>query len=207
MAEQSGFRRDVGLSMAVMIGIGAMMGPGVFALPSGARVDRAAWSHGVPGDGASHAVYGPHLQRSRRRDAHSRRRGFPVGRGTIQGVEDRALLGRATSSLIPVAKDVACLAGARLDDRPLDPRPADQALDAPPVERTSTITCSECGQETEVEMPTGGYQFFWKCRACQAVLRAEEGDCCVFCSYGAGALPSGAEAERSVLLGRTVKVR
>jgi amino acid transporter len=34
MAEQSGFKRDVGLFMAVMIGIGAMMGPGVFALPS-----------------------------------------------------------------------------------------------------------------------------------------------------------------------------
>ena len=34
MAEQSGFERNVGLFMAVMIGIGAMMGPGVFALPS-----------------------------------------------------------------------------------------------------------------------------------------------------------------------------
>ncbi len=34
MAEQSGFRRDVGLFLAVMIGIGAMMGPGIFALPS-----------------------------------------------------------------------------------------------------------------------------------------------------------------------------
>ncbi|MFW6083738.1 MAG: amino acid permease [Gemmatimonadota bacterium] len=32
--EQTGFRRDVGLFMAVMIGIGAMMGPGIFALPS-----------------------------------------------------------------------------------------------------------------------------------------------------------------------------
>ncbi|WP_103026912.1 amino acid permease [Salinibacter altiplanensis] len=34
MAEQAGFERNVGLFMAVMIGIGAMMGPGVFALPS-----------------------------------------------------------------------------------------------------------------------------------------------------------------------------
>jgi len=34
MAEQSGFKRDIGLFMAVMIGIGAMMGPGIFALPS-----------------------------------------------------------------------------------------------------------------------------------------------------------------------------
>ena len=34
VAGQTGFRRDVGLFMAVMIGIGAMMGPGIFALPS-----------------------------------------------------------------------------------------------------------------------------------------------------------------------------
>lgn len=34
MAEQPGFKRNIGLFMAVMIGIGAMMGPGVFALPS-----------------------------------------------------------------------------------------------------------------------------------------------------------------------------
>jgi len=34
MTEQSGFKRNIGLFMAVMIGIGAMMGPGVFALPS-----------------------------------------------------------------------------------------------------------------------------------------------------------------------------
>ncbi|MDX1420779.1 MAG: amino acid permease [Rubricoccaceae bacterium] len=34
MAKQAGFERNVGLFMAVMIGIGAMMGPGIFALPS-----------------------------------------------------------------------------------------------------------------------------------------------------------------------------
>ena len=34
MADQAGFRRNIGLLMAVMIGIGAMMGPGIFALPS-----------------------------------------------------------------------------------------------------------------------------------------------------------------------------
>lgn len=61
--------------------------------------------------------------------------------------------------------------------------------DVPPVERTSTITCPECGQETEVEMPTDSCQYFWECRACQTVLRAEEGDCCVFCSYGTVACP------------------
>ncbi len=33
MAEQVAFKRNIGLFMAVMIGIGAMMGPGIFALP------------------------------------------------------------------------------------------------------------------------------------------------------------------------------
>lgn len=33
MAESVSFRRNIGLFMAVMIGIGAMMGPGIFALP------------------------------------------------------------------------------------------------------------------------------------------------------------------------------
>ncbi len=33
MSEPVGFKRNVGLFMAVMIGIGAMMGPGIFALP------------------------------------------------------------------------------------------------------------------------------------------------------------------------------
>jgi len=31
--EQIGFKRNIGLFLAVMIGIGAMMGPGIFALP------------------------------------------------------------------------------------------------------------------------------------------------------------------------------
>lgn len=34
MSDQVGFKRNIGLFMAVMIGIGAMMGPGIFALPS-----------------------------------------------------------------------------------------------------------------------------------------------------------------------------
>ncbi|MDH3845478.1 MAG: amino acid permease, partial [Myxococcales bacterium] len=33
MSERVEFKREIGLFMAVMIGIGAMMGPGIFALP------------------------------------------------------------------------------------------------------------------------------------------------------------------------------
>lgn len=33
MSQKVGFKRNIGLFMAVMIGIGAMLGPGIFALP------------------------------------------------------------------------------------------------------------------------------------------------------------------------------
>ena len=52
------------------------------------------------------------------------------------------------------------------------------------IERTSTLTCPECGTATEAKMPTESCQFFWDCPACGTVLRPKPGDCCVFCSYG-----------------------
>lgn len=57
------------------------------------------------------------------------------------------------------------------------------------VERISTLTCPHCSAETEVEMPADGCQFFWDCPACGSVVRPEEGDCCVFCSYGTVSCP------------------
>ncbi len=49
---------------------------------------------------------------------------------------------------------------------------------------TSTITCPACGEKTTAEMPENACQFFWSCPACETTLRPQEGDCCVFCSYG-----------------------
>lgn len=43
--------------------------------------------------------------------------------------------------------------------------------------------------KTEAEMPTEQCQFFWDCPHCETVLRPEEGDCCVFCSYGSVPCP------------------
>lgn len=54
---------------------------------------------------------------------------------------------------------------------------------------TSTVTCPECGAQTEVEMPRDGCQFFWECPKCGSLLRPEKGDCCVFCSYGSVPCP------------------
>ncbi|PEN05247.1 hypothetical protein CRI93_13515 [Longimonas halophila] len=54
---------------------------------------------------------------------------------------------------------------------------------------TSIITCPTCDMKTEAEMPTEQCQFFWDCPHCETVLRPEEGDCCVFCSYGSVPCP------------------
>ncbi|WP_288933046.1 MULTISPECIES: GDCCVxC domain-containing (seleno)protein [unclassified Allomuricauda] len=53
----------------------------------------------------------------------------------------------------------------------------------------STITCPKCGHQEDEQMPTNACQFFYECKNCHEVIRPEEGDCCVFCSYGSVACP------------------
>ncbi len=48
----------------------------------------------------------------------------------------------------------------------------------------STITCPECGHQETETMPTDSCQFFYECKNCNEMLRPNNGDCCVFCSYG-----------------------
>ncbi len=38
-------------------------------------------------------------------------------------------------------------------------------------------------------MPTDACWFFYECKSCGVLLRPLEGDCCVFCSYGATPCP------------------
>ena len=52
------------------------------------------------------------------------------------------------------------------------------------VQLKSIITCPNCGFQKEEIMPTDACQFFYKCSNCNIILKPEEGDCCVFCSYG-----------------------
>lgn len=48
----------------------------------------------------------------------------------------------------------------------------------------STLTCPLCGhQKTEI-MPTDACQYYYQCESCQALLKPDPGDCCVFCSFG-----------------------
>lgn len=52
------------------------------------------------------------------------------------------------------------------------------------ADRSSTLTCPECGHQATEEMPTDACQYFYDCGGCGAVLKPLSGDCCVYCSYG-----------------------
>ncbi|MDX1544002.1 MAG: GDCCVxC domain-containing (seleno)protein [Christiangramia sp.] len=57
------------------------------------------------------------------------------------------------------------------------------------IELRSKITCPECGHEKEEIMPENACQFFYECEGCKKIIKAKEGDCCVFCSYGTRPCP------------------
>jgi hypothetical protein len=61
----------------------------------------------------------------------------------------------------------------------------------------STITCPECGHQATENMPTDACQFFYECTSCHTVLRPNEGDCCVFCSYGTVKCPPAQQGDVS----------
>ena len=58
------------------------------------------------------------------------------------------------------------------------------------IQLQSTITCPVCGFQKEETMPTDSCQFLYQCTHCGTIIRPEQGDCCVFCSYGTYRCPS-----------------
>ncbi|MEL6828236.1 MAG: GDCCVxC domain-containing (seleno)protein [Pseudomonadota bacterium] len=63
------------------------------------------------------------------------------------------------------------------------------ATQASEISLKSTITCPKCVHSAEETMPTDACQWFYKCPACNTVLKPLPGDCCVYCSYGTVACP------------------
>jgi rubredoxin len=63
------------------------------------------------------------------------------------------------------------------------------------IELRSTITCPQCGFQSEEEMPVDACLRFYRCRRCDLLLRPKPGDCCVFCSYGTVRCPSMQEED------------
>jgi hypothetical protein len=57
----------------------------------------------------------------------------------------------------------------------------------------SKITCPHCGHVATEKMPTDVCLLSYTCKKCDTELRNQEGDCCVFCSYGDHKCPSKQE--------------
>lgn len=53
----------------------------------------------------------------------------------------------------------------------------------------STLTCPQCGHESDETMPSDACVYFHACAGCGAQLTPRAGDCCVFCSYGSVPCP------------------
>ncbi|WNJ16441.1 GDCCVxC domain-containing (seleno)protein [Pontibacter sp. G13] len=48
----------------------------------------------------------------------------------------------------------------------------------------STITCPHCQHKSKEVMPLRACQYFYECPSCHTRIKAQPGDCCVYCSYG-----------------------
>ena len=53
----------------------------------------------------------------------------------------------------------------------------------------SIITCPKCGASREEIMPADRCLVTYTCTSCGEVLKPENGDCCVFCSFGTNPCP------------------
>jgi len=51
------------------------------------------------------------------------------------------------------------------------------------------ITCPECSETATVTMPEDACVYFWECPECGSIVKPQEGDCCVFCSYSTEPCP------------------
>lgn len=53
----------------------------------------------------------------------------------------------------------------------------------------SVLVCPKCGFSKQETMPTDSCQFYYECSNCKSLLRPNQGDCCVFCSFGSVKCP------------------
>jgi hypothetical protein len=53
----------------------------------------------------------------------------------------------------------------------------------------STVRCPNCGFEKEEQMPAQACLITYICQRCAAVLQPQQGDCCIFCSFGSQPCP------------------
>jgi len=52
------------------------------------------------------------------------------------------------------------------------------------IELKSAITCPNCNHNKIEVMPENACQYFYECENCTFILKPNQGDCCVYCSFG-----------------------
>jgi hypothetical protein len=57
------------------------------------------------------------------------------------------------------------------------------------AERFSEITCPQCGHGKTESMPLDACIYYYECEECGSLLKPNQGDCCVFCSFGSVPCP------------------
>jgi hypothetical protein len=62
-------------------------------------------------------------------------------------------------------------------------------MTASEVVHESELTCPHCGNTSVETMPAEACLFFYECPKCKITLRPNQGDCCVFCSFGSVKCP------------------
>ena len=55
--------------------------------------------------------------------------------------------------------------------------------------KESVITCPNCGYKKEEIMPVSACCYFYVCENCNEVLKPNDADCCVYCSFGSVPCP------------------
>jgi hypothetical protein len=48
----------------------------------------------------------------------------------------------------------------------------------------STLTCPKCNHSKTETMATDSCHYYYECEPCHTLLKPNQGDCCVFCSFG-----------------------
>ncbi|MFW9905608.1 MAG: GDCCVxC domain-containing (seleno)protein [Candidatus Thorarchaeota archaeon] len=52
------------------------------------------------------------------------------------------------------------------------------------MKTNSILTCPHCNFSESLMMTANQCVIFHRCTNCNTVIRPQQGDCCIFCSYG-----------------------
>jgi hypothetical protein len=68
---------------------------------------------------------------------------------------------------------------------------------------TASFRCPECGRAYPVDIPERKCLEFIKCRYCDALIEAPQGQCCVICAFTDSRCPVSIAGEKERVIRRT----